>query len=52
MFDATGIHGLLDNTGTVGDDVGSWEYDENIGSIYADDDYDEDGVLGADHMNL
>ncbi len=51
-LDATGIHGLLDNTGTVGDDVGSWEYDENIGSIYADDDYDEDGVLGADHMNL
>ena len=51
-LDATGIHGLLDNTGTVGDDVGSWEYTEATGSIYADDDYDEDGVAGADHMNL
>jgi hypothetical protein len=50
---ATGnIHGLLDNSGTVGDNVGSWEYDETVGSIYADDDYDEDGVVGADHMNL
>jgi len=51
-LDATGIHGLLDNTGTVGDNVGSWEYTEATGSIYADDDYDEDGVLGPDHENL
>jgi len=51
-FDATGIHGLLDNTGTVGDNVGSWEYDETTGAINADDNYDEDGVLGADHINL
>ena len=51
-LDDTGIHGKLDNTGTVGDNVGSWEYDETIGSIYADDNYDEDGVVGADHMNL
>ncbi len=51
-FDATGIHGLLDNTGTVGDSVGSWEYDENTGAINADDDYDQDGVPGPDHANL
>jgi general secretion pathway protein G len=51
-YDITGIHGLLDNTGTVGDNVGSWEYDETTGSINADDDYDQDGVVGADHINL
>jgi len=51
-FDATGIHGLLDDTGTVGDDVGSWEYDETTGAINADDNYDEDGVAGPDHVNL
>jgi len=47
-----GVHGLLDNSGTVGDDGGSWEYDESDGSIYPDDSYDgdEDGVL--DHANL
>ncbi len=48
----TGIHGLLDDTGTIGDNVGSWEYDETTGSIHADDNYDEDGVLGSDHANL
>ncbi len=51
-FDATGIHGLLDDTGTVGDDVGSWEYDETTGAINADDNYDEDGVAGSDHVSL
>ena len=51
-LDVAGIHGLLDDTGTVGDNVGSWEYTEATGAIYADDDYDEDGVVGADHMNL
>ena len=51
-FDATGIHGLLDNTGTIGDNVGSWEYDEATGVINADDNYDNDGVAGPDHANL
>ena len=51
-YDVTGIHGLLDNTGTVGDDGGSWEYDQATGAINADDAYDEDGVLGPDHANL
>jgi general secretion pathway protein G len=49
---ATGnMHGLLDKTG-LSNDVGSWEYTEATGTIYADDDYDEDGVAGADHANL
>jgi len=51
-LDATGIHGLLDSSGIVGDNGGSWEYTEATGAIYADDNYDEDGVAGADHMNL
>jgi len=51
-FDATGIHGLLDNTGTIGDNVGSWEYDEATSVINADDNYDNDGVAGPDHANL
>jgi len=51
-FDATGIHGLLDNTGTIGDNVGSWEYYEATGVINADDNYDNDGVAGPDHANL
>jgi len=47
------IHGLLDTTGTVGDDGGSWEYDENTGSVNADDDYDENPADGtSDHINL
>ena len=52
IFEATGIHGLLDNSGVVGDNAGSWEYDETTGRINADDDYDNDGVAGPDHMNL
>jgi len=51
-FDATGIHGLLDNTGTIGDNGGSWEYNGTTGAINADDNYDEDGVAGPDHANL
>lgn len=51
-LDATGIHGLLDNTGTPGDNGGSWEYNQTTGAIYADDDYDQDGVAGPDHANL
>jgi len=51
-FELTGIHGLLDNTGTVGDNGGSWEYNDTTGAIHADDDYDEDGVVGSDHINL
>ena len=47
-----GTHGLLDDTGTIGDNVGSWEYDDTTGAINADDDYNEDGVAGADHANL
>jgi general secretion pathway protein G len=52
MFDATGIHGKLDNTLTIGDDGGSWEYNQTTGAINADDSYDgdSDGVL--DHINL
>lgn len=42
----------LDNTGTIGDNVGGWEYDENTGVINADDNYDNDGVAGPDHANL
>jgi general secretion pathway protein G len=42
----------LDNTGTIGDNVGGWEYDETTGAINADDNYDQDGVAGPDHANL
>jgi hypothetical protein len=42
----------LDNTGTVGDNVGGWEYNEATGIIKADDNYDNDGVAGPDHANL
>ncbi len=42
----------LDDTGTIGDNVGGWEYDEATGQINADDDYDQDGVAGADHASL
>ncbi len=45
-YDATGIHGKLDNSGTVGDDGGSWEYNQTTGSIYPDDSYD------PNHANL
>jgi len=40
MYDDTGIHGKLDNSGTAGDNKGSWEYNQNDGSIYPDDNYD------------
>ena len=42
----------LDNTGTVGDNVGGWEYNQTTGAINADDNYDNDGVAGPDHANL
>jgi hypothetical protein len=42
----------LDNTGTIGDNVGGWEYDETTGVIKPDDNYDNDGVAGPDHANL
>ena len=42
----------LDNTGTIGDNVGGWEYDQATGAINADDNYDQDGVAGPDHANL
>ena len=42
----------LDNTGTIGDNIGAWEYDETTGAINADDNYDNDGVAGPDHANL
>jgi general secretion pathway protein G len=42
----------LDNTGTVGDNGGGWEYNETNGVINPDDDYDQDGVAGPDHANL
>jgi general secretion pathway protein G len=46
IYDATGIHGKLDKDGNVGNDGGSWEYDESDGSIYPDDSYD------PNHANL
>jgi general secretion pathway protein G len=46
------MHGLLDDTGTVGDNVGSWEYDETTGAIYADDDFDANSDGVADHKDL
>ena len=42
----------LDNTGTIGDNIGGWEYNQTTGQINADDNYDNDGVAGADHINL
>ena len=42
----------LDNSGTIGDNIGGWEYDETTGVIKADDNYDNDGVAGPDHANL
>ena len=53
LLDATGIHGLLDITGVVGNNGGSWEYNETTGQINADDNEDKNPVDGiADHMNL
>jgi general secretion pathway protein G len=48
----TGVNGTIDNTGTIGDNVGSWEYDETTGNINADDNTDTDGVAGSDHILL
>jgi len=42
----------LDNTGTIGDNVAGWEYNQTTGQINADDDYDNDGVAGSDHVSL
>jgi len=43
----------LDDTGTIGDNVGGWEYDDSTGAINADDNYDENPADGtADHINL
>jgi general secretion pathway protein G len=42
----------LDNSGTVGDNGGGWEYNETNGVINPDDDYDQDSVPGPDHANL
>jgi general secretion pathway protein G len=51
--DPSGIHGKLDASGTIGDDGGSWEYNETTGVIHADDSYDKDAVPGVpDHANL
>ena len=36
----------------AGDNAGGWEYNENTGEIYADDDTDADGVNGPDHQDL
>lgn len=42
----------LDNSGTIGDNGGAWEYDETKGTIHPDDDYDNDGFPGPDHASL
>ena len=42
----------LDNTGTIGDNVAGWEYNQTTGQINADDNYDNDGVPGSDHVSL
>ncbi len=50
--EAAKINGKVDNSGTIGDDGGSWEYNEVNGAINADDSWDRDGVAGKDHINL
>ena len=42
----------VDNSGAVGDNAGGWEYNENTGEIYADDNTDADGDGTADHIDL
>jgi len=42
----------LDNSGTVGDGLGGWEYDAATGEIHADDSYDGNGDGVADHKDL
>ena len=44
--------GKIDTTATVGDDVGSWEYDATSGEIWADDSFDADGDGTPDHQDL
>jgi general secretion pathway protein G len=52
--------GVLTNQGavdasagtTVGDDAGSWEYDQATGEIWADDSFDGDGDGILDHLDL
>ncbi|HIJ66729.1 MAG TPA: type II secretion system protein [Planctomycetes bacterium] len=39
----------LDNSGTAGDGVGDWEYDETDGSFYADDTGTD--AAGVDHAD-
>jgi hypothetical protein len=52
--DDTGEHGAIDDAAgaSVGDDGGSWEYDEQSGRIWADDSFDADGDGLADHRDL
>lgn len=40
------------STSGVGDNDGSWEYAPATGEIWADDDFDGDGVAGPDHIDL
>jgi len=42
----------VDTTGTIGDDVGGWEFNTTTGALNADDDYDGDSDGTADHINL
>jgi len=43
---------VIDNSGTIGDGLGGWEYDESTGSWHADDDTDSNGDGVADHAAL
>jgi len=44
--------GKIDDTATVGDSVGSWEYLATTGEIWADDDFDADNDGNPDHEDL
>ncbi len=50
-LDAAG-NGTVDETGTVGDDGGHWEWNSTTGEFSADDSWDQDGVAGPDHADL
>jgi len=50
-LDAAG-NGTVDETGTVGDNGGHWEWNSTTGEFSADDNWDQDGVPGADHADL
>jgi general secretion pathway protein G len=53
--DETGQHGAIDDATagpSVGDDGGSWEYDETTGNVWADDGTDADGDGKPDHARL